>query len=173
MQFEHPTQLLASTFLRALAENDAPVIWQRLSRESRGLLEGFYAAGASISVHSAAGVEALNEDTRLAQVIAPLRASVIRATGGPERVLAFGVSAARLVDRNSAYVLLLPDFGEERIVSDTEWNPAHLLAFTHESREWLVDLGGTSALSAEAELPDPLGEIRNPRPAGGLRQTAK
>lgn len=169
MQFEHPTQLLASTFLRAVAENDAPVIWQRLSRESRGLLEGFYAAGARVSVHSAAGVAAQNDDARLADVIAPLRASVLRAIGGQERVLAFGVSAARMVDRSTAYVLLLPDFGEERIVADTEWNPAHLLAFTHESREWLVDLGSTSELSAEAELPDPLGEIRSTDPASPIR----
>ena len=36
--FEHPTQLLASTFLRALAENDGALVWERLSRESRGLL---------------------------------------------------------------------------------------------------------------------------------------
>jgi len=39
-------------------------------------------------------------------------------------------------------------------------NAGHLLAFVHESREWLVDLGRTAELSADAELPDPLGQIR-------------
>jgi hypothetical protein len=29
-----------------------------------------------------------------------------------------------------------------------------------ESREWLVDLGRTASLSADAGLPDPLGAIR-------------
>ena len=43
-----------------------------------------------------------------------------------------------------AYVLLLPEFGEERIVAADEWRPAHLLAFVYESREWLVDLGRTA-----------------------------
>jgi hypothetical protein len=70
------------------------------------------------------------------------------------------VSGARIVDRNTAYVLLLPDFGDERIVAETDWRPSHLLAFVHESREWLVDLGRTAELSADAELPDPLGAIR-------------
>ena len=80
--------------------------------------------------------------------------------GGPERLLSLGVSAARLVDRGLAYVLLLPEFGEERIVAEVEWRPAYLLAFVYESREWLVDLGRTAELSADAELPDPLGLIR-------------
>ena len=158
-QFEHPTQLLASTFLRALAENDAATVWERLSRESRGLLEGLYAARSKIAAHHAAGVGALAGDTRLAEVVAPLREAALGGSGGAVRVLAFGVSAARLVDRRTAYVLLLPEFGEERIVAETEWQPAHLLAFVHESREWLVDLGRTAGLSADAGLPDPLGEV--------------
>jgi hypothetical protein len=72
----------------------------------------------------------------------------------------YGVSGARLADRNTAYVLLLPDFGDERVVTEDEWRPSHLLAFVHESRDWLVDLGKTSELSADAELPDLLGAIR-------------
>ncbi|MEA2660783.1 MAG: hypothetical protein QOH08_355 [Chloroflexota bacterium] len=158
--FEHPTQLLASTFLRALAENDGALVWERLSRESRGLLEGRYAAAASIALHRAASVEADRGDARLAEVVAPVRVSALGVLGGPEQLLSMGVSAARLVDRAVAYVLLLPDFGEERIVEEAEWRPAHLLAFVHESREWLVDLGRTADLSADAELPDPLGLIR-------------
>jgi hypothetical protein len=160
VQYEHPTQLLASTFLRALVEDDAALVWDRLSRESRGLLEGVYAAHAKVLLHHAAGVASGGSDARLADVVAPLRAAALRASGGPERVLSFGVSAARLIDRQTAYVLLLPDFGDERIVAEADWRPAHLLAFTHESREWLIDLGRTAELSAEAGLPDPLGEIR-------------
>jgi hypothetical protein len=57
-------------------------------------------------------------------------------------------------------VLLLPDFGDERIVAEPDWKPSHLLAFVHESREWLIDLGRTAELSAEAELPSPLGVTR-------------
>jgi hypothetical protein len=70
------------------------------------------------------------------------------------------VSNARLVDRNTAYVLLLPEFGDERVVAEEDWKPSHLLAFIHESRDWLLDLGKTAELSADAELPDPLGGIR-------------
>jgi hypothetical protein len=160
IQHDHPVQILASTFLRALVEDDAARIWERLSRESRGLLEGLYAARARLGVASAAGVAALEGDARLADVVAPLRAGALAATGGAERLAAFGVSGTRLVDRETAYVLLLPDFGEERVVAEAEWRPAHLLAFTYESREWLVDLGKTAELSAEVELPDPLGEVR-------------
>ena len=157
--YEHPTQLVASTFLRALAEDDGAVVWERLSRESRGLLEGRYAAGARIALHRAAAVEADAGDARLAEVVAPVRASAIEVLGGPEKLLSLGVSAARLVDRGLAYVLLLPEFGEERIVAEDDWRPAYLLAFVHESRDWLVDLGRTAELSADAELPDPLGQI--------------
>ena len=157
---EHPTQQLASSFLRALALDEPESAWEVLSRESRGLLEGIYAARANVLLHRAAGVGLDGTDDRLGLVLAPLRDAALRACGGPERVLALGVSAARLVDRHTAYVLLLPDFGEERIVDEADWRPAHLLAFAHESREWLVDLGSTSTLSAEAGLPDPLGEIR-------------
>ena len=158
--YEHPTQLLASTFLRALAEDDHTAIWERLSRESRGLLEGSYAVTARIALHRAAAVLADPGDARLAEVVAPVRRSALATVGGPEKLLSFGVSAARLVDRGLAYVLLLPDFGEERIVAEADWRPAYLLGFVHESREWLVDLGRTAELSADAELPDPLGLIR-------------
>jgi len=82
------------------------------------------------------------------------------ALGGAERMGGFGVSGARLVDRATAYVLLLPDFGDERIVTESDWKPSHLLAFVHESREWLIDLGRTAELSSEAELPNPLGVTR-------------
>jgi hypothetical protein len=159
IQFEHPTQLAASTFLRAAAENDAAALWEKLSRETRGLLEGLYAARAALALQHAAGVEPL-DDARLAEVVEPLRRSIVDALGGVDRLGGFGVSGARLVDRLTAYVLLLPDFGEERIVAESEWKPSHLLAFVHESREWLVDLGRTAELSADAELPDPLGAIR-------------
>jgi len=160
IQFEHPTQLAASTFLRAVAENDAAAMWEKLSRETRGLLEGLYAARSAVALQHAAGVESSGEDARLAEVVAPLRVSVIAALGGAERMGGFGVSCARLVDRATAYVLLLPDFGEERIVAETDWRPSHLVAFVHESREWLIDLGRTAELSAEADLPNPLGVTR-------------
>ena len=138
VQFEHPTQLAASAFLRALSEGDAATAWEHLSRETRGLLEGLYAARNAVALHRAAVVAAL----------------------GVDRLGGFGVSGARVVDRNTAYVLLLPEFGDERIVAEADWKPSHLLAFVHESREWLVDLGRTATLSAEADLPDPLGAIR-------------
>ena len=160
IQFEHPTQIAASTFLRAASENNAPAMWEKLSRETRGLLEGLYAARSAVALQHAAGVESSGEDARLAEVLAPLRLSIIAALGGAERVGAFGVSGARLVDRATAYVLLLPDFGEERIVAENDWKPSHLLAFVYESREWLIDLGRTAELSAEAELPIPLGVTR-------------
>jgi hypothetical protein len=160
IQFEHPTQIAASTFLRAVAENDAGAVWEKLSRETRGLLEGLYAARSAVALQHAAGVEPSGEDARLAEVVAPLRASVLAAFGGAERIGGFGVSGARLVDRTTAYVLLLPEFGEERIVTESDWRPSHLLAFVQESREWLIDLGRTAELSAEAELPSPLGVTR-------------
>jgi len=160
IQFEHPTQLAASTFLRAVSDNDAAAMWEKLSRETRGLLEGLYAARSAVALQHAAGVESTVEDARLAEVVAPLRASVISALGGAERMGGFGVSGARLVDRATAYVLLLSDFGDERIVAESDWKPSHLLAFVHESREWLIDLGRTAELSAEAELPNPLGVTR-------------
>jgi len=160
IQFEHPTQLAASTFLRAVSDNDAAAMWEKLSRETRGLLEGLYAARSAVSLQHAAGVEPTGLDARLTEVVAPLRVSVIAALGGAERMGAFGVSGARLVDRATAYVLLLPDFGDERIVTESEWKPSHLLAFVHESREWLIDLGRTAELSSDAELPSPLGITR-------------
>lgn len=159
LQFEHPTQAAASSFLRAAQLGDAGAMWGALSRETRGLLEGLYAARAGVSLRSAAGVEVDGTDARLAEVVAPLRTSILAALGA-ERIGGYGVSNARLVDRGTAYVLLLPDFGEERVVSPEEWRPSHLLAFVHESREWLLDLARTADLSADAELPDPLGGIR-------------
>jgi hypothetical protein len=160
IQFEHPTQIAASTFLRAVSDNDAAAMWEKLSRETRGLLEGLYAARSAVALQHAAGVESSGEDARLAEVVAPLRVAVIAALGGAERMGGFGVSGARLVDRATAYVLLLPEFGDERIVTETDWKPSHLLAFVYESREWLVDLGRTAELSSEAELPNPLGVTR-------------
>jgi hypothetical protein len=160
VQFEHPTQIAASTFLRAVSENNAAAMWEKLSRETHGLLEGLYAARSAMALQHAAGVEPSGEDARLADVVAPLRESILAALGGAERVGGFGISGARLVDRATAYVLLLPDFGEERIVAESDWRPSHLLAFVYESREWLVDLGRTAELSSAADLPDPLGAIR-------------
>ena len=159
LQFDHPTQTNASTFLQAIVAGDAAVVWTHLSRETRGLLEGLYAARAGVALRNAAGVDASAADARLVEIVAPLRASVLVALGGADRVGGYGVAGARLVDRNSAYVLLLPEFGDERVVSEAEWRPSHLLAFVHESREWLVDLGKTADLSADAELPDLLGAI--------------
>ena len=159
LQFEHPTQLAASSFLRAAQLGDAAGMWALLSRETRGLLEGLYAARAGVSLKIAAGIESDGSDARLGSVLAPLRAAILGALG-VERLGGYGVSNARLVDRTTAYVLLLPEFGEERVVSEGEWKPSHLLAFVHESREWLLDLGRTAELSSDAELPDPLGGIR-------------
>ncbi|HUG05100.1 MAG: hypothetical protein WEE03_02660 [Chloroflexota bacterium] len=160
LQFDHPTQTSASTFLQAIVAGDAPGVWAHLSRETRGLLEGLYAAHAGVALRSAAGVDASSSDARLVDIVAPLRASVLSALGGADRVGGYGVAGARLVDRATAYVLLLPEFGDERVVTEAEWRPSHLLAFVHESREWLVDLGKTAELSADAELPDLLGAIR-------------
>ena len=38
-------------------------------------------------------------------------------------------------------------------MSEEEWRPSHLLAFVYESREWLLDLGKTATLSADADFP--------------------
>jgi hypothetical protein len=160
VHYEHPTQLLASTFLRAAAEGDLAAIWERLSSESRGLLEGRYASRAGLPLASVAGVAEDLADARLHEVVSPLRQSILRALGTVQRVNAMGVSAARLVSRREAFVLLLPDFGDERIVSEDDWRPGHLLGFVVENREWKVDIGTTALLSAEAELPDPLGAVR-------------
>jgi len=160
LQFDHPTQTSASTFLLAVATGDAATIWTSLSRETRGLLEGLYAGHAGLALHRAAGVGETDHDARLVEIVTPLRGSVLWALGGPEKVGGYGVSGARLIDRNTAYVLLLPEFGDERVVTEAEWRPSHLLAFVHESREWLVDIGKTAELAAQAELPDLLGAIR-------------
>jgi hypothetical protein len=160
LQFDHPTQTNASTFLQAIVAGDAATVWAHLSRETRGLLEGLYAARSGLALHRAAGVDGSAGDARVSAIVAPLLASVRSALGGSEKIGGFGVAGARLVDRNNAYVLLLPDFGDERVVTEGEWRPSHLLAFVYESREWLVDLGKTSELSADAELPDLLGAMR-------------
>jgi len=160
LQFDHPTQTNASTFLQAIVAGDAAAIWAHLSRETRGLLEGLYAARAGVALRNAAGVDASSGDARLSEMVAPLRTSVLSALGGPEKVGGYGLAGARLMDRATAYVLLLPEFGDERVVTEDEWRPSHLLAFVHESREWLVDLGKTAELSADADLPDLLGAIR-------------
>jgi len=158
-QFDHPTQIAASMFLRAAALDDAASMWSALSRETRGLLEGLYAARAGVPLARAAGVEVGGTDARVPAVVAPLRASLLDALGA-QRVGGYGVSGARLVDRHTAYVLLLPEFGDERVVEEASWKPSHLLAFVYESRDWLIDLGKTAELSADAELPDPLGALR-------------
>jgi hypothetical protein len=160
LQFDHPTQTSASTFLQAIVAGDAAAVWAHVSRETRGLLEGLYAGHAGLALHRAAGVDGSSGDARLSEMVAPLQGSVLSALGGPEKIGGYGISGARLADRNTAYVLLLPDFGDQRVVSEAEWRPSHLLAFVQESREWLVDLGKTSELSADAELPDLLGAIR-------------
>ncbi len=160
MQFDHPTQTNASIFLQAVATGDAATVWAGLSRETRGLLEGLYAGHAGLALHRAAGAGETEGDARLVEIVAPLRESVIAALGGADLVGGYGVSGARLADRNTAYVLLLPDFGDERVVTESEWRPSHLIAFIHESRDWLVDLAKTAELSADAELPDLLGAIR-------------
>jgi hypothetical protein len=157
-QFDHPTQIAASLFLRAAALGDAAAMWNALSGETRGLLEGLYAARAGVPLAAAAGVDIDGTDPRVPEVVAPLRASVI-ASLGEERLGGYGVSGARLVDRHTAYVLLLPEFGDERVVDEASWKPSHLIAFVYESRDWLVDLGKTAELSADAELPDPLGAM--------------
>src|SRR3989442_14938021 len=159
-QFEHPTQLAATAFLRAIATDDAATAWTHLSRETRGLLEGLYAARAQVALHTAAGVESSVEDARLAEAGAPLRGSILAALGGSDRVGAFGVSGARVVDRGTAYVLLLPDFGDERIVSEPDWRPSHLPAFVAESGEWLAGLGTKARLAADARAPPPPGATR-------------
>ncbi len=148
-ELEHPAQQVASAFLRAILEDDAPAVFERLSQRTRGFLEGLHAARSGAALPSGDVVE----------VVGPLRASVVAALGGVERIGRFGVSGARVVDRHTAYVLLLPDVEKEGLVTEEQWRPAHLLAFVQESREWVVDLDRTSALSADAELPDPLGTI--------------
>jgi len=158
VEYEHETQRLASLLLRGLAADHPAAVWERLSRESRGLLEGRHAARSGLALHEVAGAGA-DDALRLGPIVAPLRAAALAALGGPEAMSAVGVSAARRVDGRTVYVLLLPDFGAERIVAEEDWRPSHLLAFVHESREWLVDLGRTASLSAEAGLPDPLGAI--------------
>src|SRR3982074_741472 len=57
-------------------------MWEKLSRETRGLLEGLYAARSAVALQHAAGVEPSGEDARLAEVVAPLRVSVMTALGG-------------------------------------------------------------------------------------------
>src|SRR5206468_1671463 len=80
-------------------------MWAALSRETRGLLEGLYAARAGVSLARVAGVDAGGTDARVPEVVAPLRASLLGSLGA-ERVGGYGVSGARLVDRPTAYVLL-------------------------------------------------------------------
>jgi hypothetical protein len=153
VEYEHAAQGLGSAFLRALAIDDADAVWELLSRESRGLLEGRYAARAGMPLRDVAAMQG----ERIREAVAPLRDAALTVLGGTERVNGFGVSAARVVDRATAYVLLLPEFGEERIVTEADWRPSYLLAFVNESRQWLVDIGRTATLSADAGLPDPLG----------------
>jgi hypothetical protein len=155
VEYEHPTQAIASAFLRAISDGDAAAIWERLSRETRGMLEGLRAARTGAPLHEVASADG----AALVEVVAPLRAAALAALGGAARVRTFGVSAPRMVERGVACVLLVADVRSEGFVAEDDWRPAHLLAFVNESREWLVDLGRTSALSADAGLPDVLGPI--------------
>ena len=102
MQFDHPTQTSASTFLQAVVAGDAPAIWAHLSRETRGLLQGLYAAAAGVALRNAAGVDGTAADARLVEIVAPLRESVIAALGGIDLVGGYGISGARLADRSTA-----------------------------------------------------------------------
>lgn len=157
--FDHPAQALAASFLRAVASDQLATLWDRLSLESRGLLEGRYAARASLALKRAAGVGEEEADERLEAVAGPFRDAVANALGGEQKVNAVGVSAARLVSRGEVFVLLLPNVAQEGFATEEEWRPAHLLAFRYEEREWRVNLGRTAALSEEAGLPDPLGDL--------------
>lgn len=157
-ELEHPAQAIASAFLRAIADGDAAAVFERLSRETRGLLGGLHAARTGAALQDAGD--------RVQAVVEPLVVSALATLGGPERVGRFGVSGARVVDRQTAYVLLIPDIEKEGLLTEADWRPAHLLALVHESggplggtREWLVDLARTAELSAEAGLSDPLGAI--------------
>ncbi len=160
VHYEHATQPLAATFLKAAAEGDLALLWEALSRESRGLLEGRYASRVGLRLARAAHVGDALDDARTAEVAGPLAASIVAALGGAAKVNAMGVSAARIASRAEAFVLLLPEFRGGTFVREEEWRPAHLLGFVYENREWKVDLGFTAALSEEAGLPDPLGDIR-------------
>jgi hypothetical protein len=159
VHYDHATQPLAARFLKAAAEGDVVVVWDLLSLESRGLLEGRYAARARLRLARAAHVGEDDGDARLAEVAGPLAASVVDALGGVPRVNAMGVSAARLLSRGEAFVLLLPDVAATAFVREDEWRPAHLLGFVYENREWRVDLGLTASLSDDAGLVDPLGDL--------------
>ena len=150
-ELEHPAQAIASAFLRALADGDAGAAFELLSHGTRGRLEGLHAARRGAALHEAA------PDVR--DIVEPLRASALAALGGAERTLRFGVSGVRVVERDTAYVLLLPDIERDGLLDEADWRPAHLLAFVRESREWRVDLASTAALSADAGLPDPLGRV--------------
>lgn len=159
VHYEHATQPLAARFLRAAAESDFTAVWELLSLESRGLLEGRYAAREQLRLSRAARVGEDDGDARLVEVAGPLAAGVVLTLGGAPRVNAMGVSAARLLSRREAFVLLLPDVAASAFVSEAEWRPAHLLGFVYENRDWRVDLGLTASLSEEAGLPDPLGDL--------------
>lgn len=150
-ELEHPAQGIASAFLRAIADGDAAAVFARLSQKTRGLLEGLYSARTGTSLHDARD--------HVAEVTEPLRASALAALGGAERALRFGVSGARVIDRRTAYVLLLADVEADGLLREEDWHPLHLLALVHESREWLVDIEQTAALSADAQLADVLGGV--------------
>ncbi len=160
VHYEHATQPLAASFLRAAAEDDLAAFWGALSSESQGLLEGRYASRHGVRLAGAAGVGRESGDERLREVATPLAASLRAALGGVHAVNAIAVSAARMLSHGEAFVLLLPRFAGDGFVREDEWRPGHLLGFVYEDREWKVDLGLTAELSADADLPDPLGELR-------------
>src|SRR5437773_4546808 len=78
-------------------------MWEKLSRETRGLLEGLYAARSSMALQHAAGVDPTGLDARLADVVAPLRASLpvlrLRDRTGDDRAPVALPRGARARDR--------------------------------------------------------------------------
>jgi hypothetical protein len=159
VHFEHPTQPLAASFLKAAAEGRHEAVWGALSHETRGLLEGRYASRLGLRLASASGVGDEEGDARVGELAGPVALAIVTALGGPDAVNATAVSAARLLTRREVFVLLLPRFdGASTFVREEEWKPGHVLGFVYEDREWRVDLGLTATLSDDAGLPDPLGE---------------
>ena len=68
VHYEHATQPLAARFLKAAAESDLVALWDGLSLESRGLLEGRYAAREQLRLSRAAHVGDDDGDERVGEV---------------------------------------------------------------------------------------------------------
>src|SRR5438093_8978425 len=86
VHFEHPTQPLAAAFLKAAVEGRHDAVWDALSNESRGLLEGRYASRLGLRLARAAGVGDETGDERVAEIAGPLAASVVATLGGADAV---------------------------------------------------------------------------------------